>query len=109
MRKLLVAAFILFSVPLMADNGFFLKLSDIKALGMINSGITDLFGGKPRRFKNYTYFIEDIETNDKYWRVENLQYDGNLYNIIGWLDSNYPALPRYSYDFVKQFVPEGDV
>ena len=109
MKKIFIAILLLFSIPLNADNGFYLKLTDIQASGMISQGINQMFGGNPRRFKKYTYYIEDISTGDKYWRVENLQYFGIEYNVIKWLDNNYPSLPRYTFDFVKQFLPEEGV
>jgi hypothetical protein len=88
------------------DNGFYLKLTKEESNKMVIDGFLDLFGGKEtKRFEDYTYAIEDESNGDLYWKIENLQYDGILYDCIGWVNKNYPDLKQYSHDFVKQFIP----
>lgn len=57
-------------------------------------------------FNEYTYYIEDLKTNDRYYRIENLQYNNTKYNFAEFIIENYPNFPRYDFDYVKQFLPE---
>lgn len=84
---------------------FYLKLTEEEANSIIINGINQLFGGTPSKFDQYTYFIEDTGTGEKYWRVED--YDG--YPIKDWIKATCPELTRYTHDFVSQFLPKHEV
>jgi len=56
-------------------------------------------------FNEYTYYIEDLTTNDRYYRIENLKYNNIEYNFAEFIIENYPNFPRYDFDYVKQFLP----
>ena len=88
------------------SNGFYLKLTNVQANSMITAGIAKLFGGEVSKFVKYTYYLEDEATGEKYWYVENLEYDGVLYDIIGWLDAEHPDLIRYTHEYVSNLINE---
>ena len=81
---------------------FYLKLTDEQAEIMISRGIDEIFGKEPERFAEYTYAIEDVETGEKYWCVDD--YGGH--EIKNWVNETYPTLEKYNYDFVKNFIKE---
>ena len=86
------------------SNGFYLKLTNEQASSMIVDGIDKMFGGTVSKFVEYTFSVEDEASGDKYWYVENLEYNGVLYDVIGWLDSEYPELIRYTHEYVSQLI-----
>jgi len=56
-------------------------------------------------FHEYTYYIEDPATGDRYYRIENLQYDGIVYEFESIVFKNNPNLEKYDHEFVSQFIP----
>ena len=83
---------------------FYLKLTEEQAKHMIEQGISDLFGDKPRRFVDYTYSVEDTESGDKYWCISN--YFG--YRAEDYVNEKYPELEKYDHEYVKLFLPTED-
>jgi len=83
-------------------SGFYLKLTEAEANVMIAQGLSQLFGGTPTKFKEYTYRIEDLSTGDKYWLVQD--YWG--YPCEQYVIDTFPDLPRYTPEFVSQFISE---
>ena len=61
-------------------------------------------------FNNYTSYIEDTATGDRYYNIHDLAYgvggERTEYNFAQWFIDTYPSYPRYDYDYVKQFLPE---
>ena len=55
-------------------------------------------------FNQYTYYIEDQATGDRYYRIEN--YCGCDFESIVF--ENNPNLEKFDSEFVKQFMPVTD-
>jgi len=85
---------------------FWLKLTTAQANQMMAIGLQQLFGANTTAFDVYTEATEDKATGDLYWKVRNIQKQGVLYDVIGWIDENYPNLTRYDWDHVKQFIEQ---
>lgn len=83
---------------------FYLKLTEEEAQQMISAGILALFNGQAvTKFKDYTDYKLDTATGDKYFAVEDLQYDNIIYPIESFVILNFPDLTRYTPEFVSQF------
>ena len=52
-------------------------------------------------FNQYTYYIEDPATGDRYYRIEN--YSGRDFESIVF--ENNPNLEQCDHEYVKQFIP----
>jgi len=109
-----IVIFSLLLIPVICQADFYVKVTEQQSQTLIQEGIANLWGRNVRRFKKYTFFVEDQATGDRYYKVENLTYDdlnGNLktYDIIGWLNNHYPSLPHYTEEFVNQFLPESEI
>jgi hypothetical protein len=85
---------------------FYLKLTDQQAQSMISLGLSELFGSTTTAFDKYTKYILDNATSEKYWKAKNLRKKGVLYDVIGWIDENYPSLTRYDWAHVSQFIEQ---
>lgn len=83
---------------------FYLKLTELEASTMIEAGLNALKKGRDDGYERYTNHVVDESTGDIYWCIQNY-WD---YDVIGWLNNNYPDLPRYTHEFVMQFIPTGD-
>ena len=122
---------LLISSNLYADNGFYIKAtsSDILKLELaIESRVNSIFIKKSTeekvaikkldsllnikstvrnydKFNTYTYYIEDIKTGDRYYRIEDLQIKGIKYNFKQFLIDTQSKFQRYHNDSIKQFLP----
>ena len=85
--------------------GFYLKLTEAEAQGLIGVGFQQIFGGTPDTFDQYTSYTEDPATGDKYWYVE----DYNGYSVEDWIINNYPNIPRYDHEHVQRFLPPSPI
>ena len=92
----------------MSENGFYVKMTSQQAEQIITQGISELFGGTPNKFLNYTYSIEDSQTGDLYWKVEDKIYDSKVYKIEEWLTNKYPSITKYTHEFVSQLTNEDE-
>jgi len=88
---------------------FYLKLTDTHAKSMMIEGLASLFGGDTNSFKQYTEFIVDENTGDKYWLVKNMEKHGTYYDVEKYVIKNIPTLPRYTHEFVSKFLPHHTV
>ena len=75
--KIFVIIFcLLLSSAAFPSDGFYLELSDHQAISLIETGMSQMFGAETTAFDEYTYYILDEQTGNKYWRVENIQKKG---------------------------------
>ena len=113
MKKLLFTIItLLLSVNTYA-NGFYIKITSTQYNSFVKPRIDQIKTNYPNWFltgkevfKEYTYFILDESTGDKYYKIENIQYENVKINIINYINDNYPSLTQYNSEYVKQFLPE---
>lgn len=72
--------------------------------GGLANRVTSLFGLTSEHFDNYTYYIEGTDRY-LYYRIENKKYDGIEYDFEQYVIDNYPALPRWTHEQVKEVMP----
>ena len=88
---------------------FYLKLTPTEAQQMTSLGFNQLFGQNTTAFSDYTESKEDSSTGDLYWEVQNIQKKGIVYDVVGWINDNYPQITKYNRNFVYQFLPNPNI
>lgn len=90
--------------------GFYIKLTETQA-NQIENALKNYNGiGADLLSKNcvYTNYILDQITGDRYYCIEDIQFNGKRYNIMEWFQNNYPGMTQYSREFVDQFIGNQD-
>lgn len=110
MRKILVISMIFVSSFVYCDEVFYIKITQAQAEQMEQLGLAEMFPGILKRARRYRSFILDEATGDRYYRIKNVQYKNDSgvsvkYNVVNWINNNYPQLTKYSWDYVYQFLP----
>ena len=122
MKKILITILLFLYIPVFADTGFYVKVPSNKidlVKNVISGRVDSLFSKLTDQekidknttfdydfFHEYTFYVEDSATGDRYYKIEDVQYKGIQYNFAQWFIDKYPTYPRYDYEYVKQFLPE---
>lgn len=116
MMKLIFTIFLIMVSTNVFADGFFIKINNTQYNDFVEPRINQIRNNRPNwflpgkeKFKEYTFHITDQSTGDRYYKIENIQYEGIHVNIIDYINNNYPSLTQYDYDHVKQFIPQNTI